>query len=285
MNKTEFLLTLQKQLSLLEDEEQRDIIDEYSQHIDMKVEKGLSEEEAIKEFGDIDQLVSDILGAYHVKAPSTVGDSNAQDAQQAPVVNTEKILEGSKLAAANAAAATKKSVSKLKDVAENLKSKLASREKPTVQNAEEAQNEKPGILTRFRVFLGKTFNGILRGSSSLGSGIAGMAITLIRWCWNALVACTAACFLLCALALLFTLGFCVVLLIQGYPIAGICLCALGLLLVSLSISLLVIRLIKRNPKRKASEYTASSNSGLKDTDSPLAAANTAPICANSTASI
>ena len=70
MNKTEFLLALQKQISMLEDDEQKDIIDEYSQHIDMKVQNGMTEDEAIEEFGPLDQLVGEILGAYHVKAPS-----------------------------------------------------------------------------------------------------------------------------------------------------------------------------------------------------------------------
>lgn len=39
---------------------------EYSQHIDFKVASGLSEEEAIRDFGDIDQLADEILDAYNV---------------------------------------------------------------------------------------------------------------------------------------------------------------------------------------------------------------------------
>ena len=48
MNKNEFLEELNRHLLVLEDEEQQDILEEYSQHIDMKVESGLSEEEAIR---------------------------------------------------------------------------------------------------------------------------------------------------------------------------------------------------------------------------------------------
>ena len=66
MNKTEFLDELRKHLIVLENNEQRDILDEYSQHIDMKIERGLSEEEAINDFGSVEELAAQILEAYHV---------------------------------------------------------------------------------------------------------------------------------------------------------------------------------------------------------------------------
>ena len=45
MNKTEFLDELKNGLAVLEEKEQQDILEEYTQHIDMKMERGLSEEE------------------------------------------------------------------------------------------------------------------------------------------------------------------------------------------------------------------------------------------------
>lgn len=66
MNKTEFLEKLKSCLAVLEEKEQQDILEEYTQHIDMKTESGLSEEEAIRDFGDLDQLAAEILEAYHV---------------------------------------------------------------------------------------------------------------------------------------------------------------------------------------------------------------------------
>lgn len=51
MKKQEFLEELKGYLKVLQDEEQEDILDEYSQHIEMKKERGLSEEEAIRDFG------------------------------------------------------------------------------------------------------------------------------------------------------------------------------------------------------------------------------------------
>lgn len=67
MNKEKFLMDLREYLSILENQEQEDILAEYAQHIDMKMRKGLSEEEAIRDFGPMQDLAAEILEAYHVK--------------------------------------------------------------------------------------------------------------------------------------------------------------------------------------------------------------------------
>ena len=67
MNKEKFLMELRAHLSILENQEQEDILAEYAQHIDMKMQKGLSEEEAIRDFGPMQDLAAEILEAYHVK--------------------------------------------------------------------------------------------------------------------------------------------------------------------------------------------------------------------------
>lgn len=64
MTKEEFLKKLEQQLNLINDEERIDILSEYEQHIEMKITNGLSEEEAIEDFGDMDELVKEILEAY-----------------------------------------------------------------------------------------------------------------------------------------------------------------------------------------------------------------------------
>lgn len=64
MTKEEFLKRLKSKLSILDESEVIDILDEYSEHIDEKIKEGSSEKEAIKEFGDINELASDILSAY-----------------------------------------------------------------------------------------------------------------------------------------------------------------------------------------------------------------------------
>lgn len=65
-NKEKFLNDLREYLSVLEEQEQEDILAEYAQHIDMKIQKGLSEEEAIRDFGSVKELAAEILAAYHV---------------------------------------------------------------------------------------------------------------------------------------------------------------------------------------------------------------------------
>lgn len=67
MKKQEFLNKLRKELDVLEDKEIDDIISEYAGYIEEKVSRGLTEEEAVKELGDINEIVNDLLAAYKVK--------------------------------------------------------------------------------------------------------------------------------------------------------------------------------------------------------------------------
>ena len=66
MTRYEFISALKDKLYLLNENECRDIIEEYMAHIDMKMAEGKSEAEAIKDFGDIGDLASEILAAYHI---------------------------------------------------------------------------------------------------------------------------------------------------------------------------------------------------------------------------
>lgn len=66
MSKDEFLRLLERKLEVINEKERKDIIDEYRTHIEMKMQEGKTEEEAIADFGDIDELVKDILDAYKI---------------------------------------------------------------------------------------------------------------------------------------------------------------------------------------------------------------------------
>ena len=66
MNKKEFEAFLKQRLAVLNVSEQQEIIDEYTQHIDLKVAAGKTEEEAITDFGDLNEFADSILEAYHV---------------------------------------------------------------------------------------------------------------------------------------------------------------------------------------------------------------------------
>lgn len=67
MKKQEFLDKLKRRLSILNDEEVEDILTEYEAHINEKMHAGKTEEEAIADFGDFNELVKEILGAYKIK--------------------------------------------------------------------------------------------------------------------------------------------------------------------------------------------------------------------------
>lgn len=73
MDKKTFMKELERSLSVLQENELSDIVSEYEQHIDMKVQSGLSEEEAIADFGSVAELTAEILEAYHVRADYASG--------------------------------------------------------------------------------------------------------------------------------------------------------------------------------------------------------------------
>lgn len=64
MTKKEFLDRLEHKLRVLSKEEIQDILNEYSGYLDNKIQEGKSEEDAVKDFGNLNDLASDILSAY-----------------------------------------------------------------------------------------------------------------------------------------------------------------------------------------------------------------------------
>lgn len=66
MSKKEFLNLLEKKLNILDENERKDIINEYKDTIEEKVKNGQNEKEAVADFGDIDLLCKEILSAYKI---------------------------------------------------------------------------------------------------------------------------------------------------------------------------------------------------------------------------
>ncbi len=66
MKKAEFLKELEKRLKVLNSEERNDIINEHRDIIEEKIKAGKSEEEAVADFGKINDLTKEILKAYKV---------------------------------------------------------------------------------------------------------------------------------------------------------------------------------------------------------------------------
>lgn len=66
MNKEKFLKELEKRLKILSEEEKKDILNEYEDIITEKVKHGKTEEDAVKEFGDLNSLSEEILKSYKI---------------------------------------------------------------------------------------------------------------------------------------------------------------------------------------------------------------------------
>ena len=67
MNKTQFLKELEIKLTGLSNEDIQKTLEYYNEIIDDKIDGGMSEEEAIKELGNIDDIVSQIISETPIK--------------------------------------------------------------------------------------------------------------------------------------------------------------------------------------------------------------------------
>ena len=65
MTKKQFLKKLKEALKIINPNEVEDIIKQYSSLIDEKVAMGMSEKEAIKVFGDVEEIASSIIKDYN----------------------------------------------------------------------------------------------------------------------------------------------------------------------------------------------------------------------------
>lgn len=87
MNKENFLNKLRKRLDILQDSEIEDIISEYETYIDEKVAGGKTEEEAVKELGNFNEIVDDLLSAYKVKSKSDDNKYNVNNINVNNIIN------------------------------------------------------------------------------------------------------------------------------------------------------------------------------------------------------
>lgn len=84
MTKKQFLNKLEKELSILDEHEVKDIINEYNDIIEEKIKHGQKEKEAVAEVGDVESLAKDILSAYKVNPnyKKKEGDEFTQSAKK-----------------------------------------------------------------------------------------------------------------------------------------------------------------------------------------------------------
>ena len=96
MNKRKFLKELEKKLVILSDTEKEDILNEYRDIIEEKIKHGKSEEEAVKEFGSIDELSKEILSAYKINPEYQENKSEKKDKKEFVETTEDFIKKGAK---------------------------------------------------------------------------------------------------------------------------------------------------------------------------------------------
>ncbi len=90
MRKNDFLDSLYNKLAILDTNERTDIILEYSSHIDDIIGSGKSEDEAVKSFGNIDVLVSELLSAYDISNTSASYSTKSNSNHEAGAITRTK---------------------------------------------------------------------------------------------------------------------------------------------------------------------------------------------------
>ena len=227
MKKEEFLAKLKKNLSILEEKEIQDIVEEYEQHIDMKMKGGLSEEAAIQDFGDLRELTAGILEAYHVKADYQGEKKNLdfdkvkEESRKATEKATSAIGKGAGMIGKGigmlgkgAGAAGKWGVRQGKKLLELIQ-KPFRYIKTTLKSSREKAKGK-GLLGRlWLLFLGMC--------GALWKGCK----WCLRLCWNAFWLCSGVMMAMLTLFLVFLFGMTLVLLYEGYPLVGVLLMIIG----------------------------------------------------------
>ena len=92
MNKRKFLKELEKRLILLEETEKQDILNEYKDIIEEKVKRGKTEEEAIADFGSIDELSKEILKACKINSEYLKDKQSTSSDKAKEIINNSEDL-------------------------------------------------------------------------------------------------------------------------------------------------------------------------------------------------
>lgn len=270
MNKGEFLNELEKRIRVLAKNEIKDILVEYSQHIDMKMESGLNEAEAIKDFGDIDDLAAEILEAYHVNPEYEKGaeipESVLEDQKKRGLTSItgffvligrgiKKIfIEIGRIFLSMGRHIKKLFAGAILFIENIFKQKKKTDIIDSVKESKKVEVKEDEEKTGDKTFKNEKKAGKVKGRCK--KMISGF-----------LFACLAVFVVLCLIPItisglfsVFGVGVSVVLLVQGYPIAGILIGCIGLAVMSVSLWLLLASLLIR--KKKEDRWITQ----VKDTD-------------------
>ena len=234
MKQEEFFKLLDRRLSVIEDGERQDILNEYQQHIAMKIQEDhISEEEALADFGDVDSFADEILSAYHVRT----GDTKQQAVQMASGIGQ-----------------------KAKSLWKKIREFLRNCGRKTVHFFgvcghkighffKACWAKLRGLFRREK----KAEKPMVEGTPVWKRGFSWICYavrTLVRWCFNLLWGCLGAMFGAFGAMILVLLGACVVVAAQGYPLIGTTVLLLGLLLCSGALTILFCRMIRKKEENR-----------------------------------
>lgn len=226
MNKEQFLKELESRLKVLDQRERQDMLAEYSQHIDMKVESGMSEKEAIEDFGDIDSLVEELLEAYHIDPDFRVLETEEKSKGKESVRRKAgKVLGGKKNSFSGYLEQQKK----------RREERKASRKEKEKKNF--FQNKKDQISSTCQVRRqndeGKEWPGEVWKTMK----------SIVGWCVKLLLLLIAIPIIVVDLFAVFGLGVLLILLMQGYPLIGITIGVFGVVLCCSACGLIMLSYI------------------------------------------
>lgn len=277
MDKKTFISKLEQALSVLQEDELRDIISEYEQHIDLKQESGLTEEEAIADFGSLDELTAEILEAYHVRADYAVSRKKRQKGMAGEKETSLILLQMKKgfTRAGTFVADGMRSTSRylgefllflreygkrpavwLQKVWRKGQRVHGPTEALEIDGEKGLQSDKPAVgkavpslVKEWQKKMGRMIHGGIRLAAGTMSFMVHAFLWAVRVIWNGF--CVGAALFLGGFGLLclFCLGMLAVLLMQHYPLAGVTLGCFGLVLCSFSAAGLFVSLIKRKKKK------------------------------------
>lgn len=280
MDKSTFMKELEQSLSVLQEDELRDILNEYELHVDMKVKSGLSEEEAIADFGNLSELSAEILEAYHVRADYTDGYAGTgrktalADRKEASAEKLEKARNTWKQVGDKTAAGVKGAgcwvwgviLFWMRQIGRPFRWGLNAwrqrRDKKTAKEAvivdeafiDMAADDRlqaagiPAAKGAVRRGVHRTVRGAARLTMRGLHLTAGAVIWMLRMAWNV---CCVGFFLLCGglgLFFLFGFGMLAVLLFQRYPLAGVTIGCFGVMVCLFSAAWLGLTLLWRKNK-------------------------------------
>lgn len=262
MDKTGFLKELKQYLAVLNEGEQKDILDEYAQHIDMKMERGMSESEAIRDFGDIGELATEILEAYHVN-PQFGAKKHTRFTAMKEEIPVAEFAEKGRSFWSKGTGCLKKTFAHLREA---WSSRQFSLRKPSERRPDRlagTEQETGAVRIRRKKMFGEIPGMAVSGIRSLFWGAVGLAAWCIRWAWNAFMLIIIFMIGMMTLTCLFGLGMLTVLLLQGYPLAGVTVGCLGLVLCGGSLTIVALCLCRFRTRRRTAGHTAG---GDADTD-------------------